>query len=115
MLDIHFGANHGPAGERPFGDVEVDAIFLPKTVEPVITPVADVRMPLLDQRAAGIPLDPHHGRLIKAIPAGAIQKPHLRIEVPPDLDDPRQIVPRASLVREPRAVSGRISVATGCG
>src|SRR5213592_578928 len=115
MLNVHLGAAHRPAGERPLGDVDVDAIFLPIAVEPVIAPVADVRVPIFEPRDARVPFLPHHRRLVKPVTAAAIQKPHLGIEVAPDLDDAREVAPGARLVPEPRAVRRRIAVGAGRG
>src|SRR5437667_9089075 len=115
MLDIHLGADRGTAGEIPLGDVDVDAIFLPLAVEPVIAPVAHVRVPVLEQLAVQIPLLPHHSRLEKPIAATPIQEADLRIEVPPDLNDAREVAPGTRLVAEPRAVRLRVAVGAGRG
>src|SRR5438552_18986988 len=115
MLDVHLGADQRPAGARTLVDVDVDAIFLPIAVEPVITAVPEVRVPILEPRDARVALLPHHGRLVKPVAAAAIQEPHLGIEVAPDLDDAREVAPGTRLVPESRAVRRRVAVGAGRG
>src|SRR6266516_2360241 len=113
VLDIHLGTEVGATRRVPLGDVDVDAIFLPIAVEPVVAAIADVRVPVLEPRALRQPFLPHHRRLIKPVAATAIQETHLGVEAAPDLDEPREVVPRTRLVTEPRAVRARVAVAAG--
>src|SRR2546423_13905608 len=74
-----------------------------------------MRVPIFEPRDARVALLPHHRRLVKPVAAAAIQKPHLGIEVPADLDDAREVAPGTRLVPEPRAVRRRVAVGAGGG
>src|SRR5882672_7195830 len=113
MLDVDLGTDDPAVREIELGHVDVQAPFLPETVERVVAAIVDVRDPLLDPRDAREALLPHAADFVVAIPAAAIEEADLGIETRADLDEPRRVVPVLRLIADAPAV--RRFVAAGAG